>query len=420
MPLQLKPDLFKKMTSAQLVTKMAVQDIKNSVGKDVLYVAAKGVKLDGKAENVFLIADKTAPWETVLKQMGASSVTAGECRVLSGPALKVVFVSATGSTVTEVLKAVTPLLKAQGVQAQDWDVYKRSPEVVKRIVQASHDQAGTGLKLDNAFLTRFVRVSLETTEYGKFAAAFEELASKYKMTGYKKVPVNIWADLINALAKSGYVTSTVPKGKDGFNLLEVEDPSGKKVREATLALAMQGMKSFTDHAATYLDKVVAEVRKAGGTPTWSFWSGDGAKDAARKENPSGVVLEGSVGSWFDSVYDFAPFTDPKVKGISNMALWTSMSELYAQKAAEYYDSFSFRGYVGARASRDQSVFNKIEQPTFIEVLSVKKKVSAPQVEWFVVDCVKNSDGFWEGSGRPSVPFPSRAAAVDEVKKRYGG
>ena len=101
-----------------------------------------------------------------------------------------------------------------------------------------------------------------------------------------------------------------------------------------------------------------------------------------------------------------------------MALWTSLSELYAKKAAEYYNRFSFRGYVGPGATREQSVFNKIEQPTFVQVLNTRQQVKAPKVDWFVVDC-DNATGRWVATGKPSAKFDSRQAALANVAQRYG-
>ena len=80
---------------------------------------------------------------------------------------------------------------------------------------------------------------------------------------------------------------------------------------------------------------------------------------------------------------------------------------------------SFRGYVGQGATRDQSVFNKIEQPMFIEVLNVKKTVGVPNVDWYLVDCVQDGDR-WKGTGNPSTKTASRDAALAAVTQRYGG
>jgi hypothetical protein len=404
----LKPDLFKSMTSPLDVDKLIKQDIKNSAGKNVEYIAVKNIKIGSKVASLFFVTEKAKAWEPVLKALKPASLAMGECRVVKGQGskLEVAVKSATGASKADVMTIAKTAIK-------DFNPI----DFAEYLARESNAKVGN-FKVDNATFTQMVKVSNELSEYNKFAAAFHDMGKKYKLTDqsdYKKVPVNIWAELLKGLVKSGYVNEKIPKAADGKSfVLAYTGNDGKIVREAVLAQAMTGLQKYTAHASAYLDKVVAEVRKAGGKPTWSFWSGSGAQDAAKKENSGGVVLEGSIGSWFDKVWDFKPLT-----GVENLALWTSMSELYAQKAAQYYDAFSFRGYVGQGATRDQSVFNKIEQPTFIQVLNVKKTVDVPNVEWFVVDCVQDGDR-WNGSGKPSIKFASRDAALAEVKKRYGG
>jgi hypothetical protein len=57
------------------------------------------------------------------------------------------------------------------------------------------------------------------------------------------------------------------------------------------------------------------------------------KDVAKKESHGGIVLEGTVGAWFDEVWDFKALTSQA----ESLALWASLSELYAKKAADYFD-----------------------------------------------------------------------------------
>ena len=408
MPMLLKPDLFKSMSSALDVDKLIKQDIKNSAGKNVEYVAVKNIKIGAKTTSLFFVAEKAKAWEPVLKALKPASLAMGECRVVKGQGAKLEMAvkTATGASKADVMTIAKTAIK-------DFNPI----DFAEYLARESNAKVGN-FKVDQATFSQMLKVSNELAEYNKFAAAFHDLGKKYNLTDqpdYKKVPVNIWGELLKGLVKSGYVDEKIPKAADGKSfILAYTGKDGKIVREAVLAQAMTGLEKFTKHAGAYLDKVVAEVRKAGGKPTWSFWSGAGAQDAAKSENSGGVVLEGSIGSWFDKVWDFKPLT-----GVENLALWTSMSELYAQKAAQYYDTFSFRGYVGQGATRDQSVFNKIEQPTFIQVLNVKKTVDAPNVDWYLVDCVQDGDR-WKGSGKPSIKFASRDAALAEVKKRYGG
>jgi len=290
-----------------------------------------------------------------------------------------------------------------------------------------HGRPKLNIEVTDDLAEQMSKVSRETVEYGKFAEAYEKLATKYGFTSdptYKQVPVNIWHDLIKAMAASGYITKNIPTvGGDPRNLiLAYQGKEGKVVREDLLRQAMAGMDIFIRHASDNLDKVVQAVRANGGK-TWSFWSGVGAKEAALKEGADGVVLEGSIGSWFDEVYKFEHLT-----GVHDLVLWTSMSELYAKSAAEYYDKFTFIGFLGPTATREQSVFNKIEQPTFVEVLNVRKQVKPPHIDWYVTDCAfvagsgfheyKGAKGTWVWSEKPSQKFSSRAGALEEIVKRY--
>jgi hypothetical protein len=290
------------------------------------------------------------------------------------------------------------------------------------MVRDSHAQARLEGKLDWKFeptdevIAQLAKVSSETAEYKKFADAFTELAKKYHFTNYNTVPVTIWRDMLKGLAKSGYIVGKVPHAatREEF-ILGFKGPGGKVIREPMLKQAMVGMNKFTAHAARYLDKVVEEVRKNGGN-TWAFWSGVGAQAAAKREVSTGVVLEGSVGAWFEKVYNFEPLT-----GVSNIVLWTSLSELYAAKAAEYYQHFHYVGFVGPTATRKQSVFRQIEQPTFIKILTEQQKVPAPTVRWYVVDCIADpkAKSGWSPTGKDSILMSDRKAAIAEVKNRYG-
>jgi hypothetical protein len=269
--------------------------------------------------------------------------------------------------------------------------------------------------LDAQTVTQMTKLTMESAEYQKFATGFTKFVSDCNLgADAQKIPVTIWAKLIDGLSKSGYIKGAI-KHVEGdprqFILAEINSDGGKLIRDELLAQAMAGLQPFVDHAAIYLDKV---IQKAAQGSTWAFGSGDGAKDAAKKESHGGIVLEGTVGAWFDDVWDFKALTSQA----ESLALWSSLSELYAKKAAEYFDKFKFIGFVGPGATRDQSVFNKIEQPTFVEVLNTKAQVQPPEIVWYLVDC-EQADGKWTWTQKPSVALGNdRAVALAEVAKRY--
>jgi hypothetical protein len=313
----------------------------------------------------------------------------------------------------DALKDLSAVLKSLGVMSKKL--------FTQALVQQSYDQAAAEGKLDwKAVLTpdvvdKMAKVTMEMGEYRKFASAFASFASAYNLgSEAKQIPVNIWSDLIRALAKSGYIEGKIkhvtgdPKQ---FILAEMDKTTGKLVRDLLLKTAMEGLQPFIKHAELYLDKVIKRVKQGS---KWAFWSGTGAKEAAQKEASGGIVLEGTVGKWFDEVWDFEKLTG----GAKSLALWAALSELYAKKAAEYYNMFNFVGFVGPGATRDQSVFNKIEQPTFVDVMGAKAAVRAPNISWFVVDCRQDGDR-WAWTGKASTPAADRAKALAKVTELYG-
>jgi len=274
-------------------------------------------------------------------------------------------------------------------------------------------------KPDDASIARLGRLADEWEEYQTFAAAYEKLAVEYdlkKDPDYKKVPVNVWHALIKGMTESGYITANIPKvDGDPWKLIFANRaPNGGMIREELLKRAMLGMQVYIRHAGANLDKVAKAVEANGGK-TWSFWSGEGAKNAALAEAGEGVVLEGSIGSWYEKIWKFEHLT-----GVNDMLLWNSMSELYARKAAEYYQKFKFIGFIGPGGAADTTVFVNIERPTLIQVLNVEKRVAVPDIDWRVVVCRKKESerSGYEGTGAPSISVPSRMEAVAEVKRRY--
>ncbi len=416
MPYALKYGLFVALDKPDDIKALMKKDLKSAIGKSIKFVAAKNYKVGGRVLDLFIATDTPNDFVTFLGKKGAT-VASGEAVIdKSGSKPTVIVTKSTGGLTAKVITTIVPLV--DNSMAGSVEGAPNVPEMVKR----SHEQARKEGKLDWEFkptdeiVHRMAMVTMESGEYQKFAGAFNGFAQKYHLADAKKVPVDIWSSLVNGLAKSGYVKGIIPNAGDPDQfILAFKGSDGKPVREKALAEAMKSLEKFVAHAANYMDKVVNEIAKGGGGKTWAFWSGTGAQDAAKREAQGGVVLEGSVGSWFDAVWDFKALT-----GVENLALWAALSEMYAQKAAEYYSSFSFVGYLGPGATRDQSVFNKIEQPTLLAVLDKKKTVPAPKIKWFVVDCNRNpANGRWEPTNNPSASFGNRGAALGEITKRYG-
>lgn len=419
MPFLLKPGLFLSLKAAES-KKLMQKDIVNSAGKELMFVGALNVKVGtGEKSALFAVTDKPKEWQDALK---GQPVIVGKCAITKGAKMQVVVKEVKTGSMAAALKVFKDSVADAKFEVVDAEQAKKDQEKadkIKKIVGDSYAKAGMKFELSDAQLLQFAKASFKTAEFAKFNNGFQAMIKDYGMhgPGAEKLPLQIWGDLLRGLKKSGYIEGLY-KAQEGssFSVLGEDDKNGKVVREKALEQGMQDLEVYIKHAEKYLKAVVDKVKKAGGD-SWAFWSGWGAKEAAIRENKSGVVLEGSIGKWFDEVWDFKALTG----GVQSILLWSAMSELYAQTAASYYDKFTFNGYVGPTATREQSVFNKIEQPTLIEIFKSKKRVDAPPTVWHVVngEIKVSADGKkyeWDNTERPAVKVGSRDEALKKVKE----
>ena len=100
----LKPLFLRNATSAADVQKLMKADLKNSAGKKGLkFIAAKNVKIGGKAINLFIVTDTPAPFETVIKDVHPAAYRAkGTCDVVKD--------KESGATQVQIVTAVGQLL----------------------------------------------------------------------------------------------------------------------------------------------------------------------------------------------------------------------------------------------------------------------------------------------------------------------
>ena len=443
MPYLLKPDMLSKMDSVADVKKLMQKDLKNAVGKtEVKFVAAKNWKVGAAHMNLFIVTDTPALFETMIKKAGAQLATGTASITLDKGKTKVVVKKAAGAiSHSDVAKMVgvtvgdptivtsTPDEERERAtkEHEESELAQRPKPDALKMAQASHAEVGNTFKPDPAALKALAAASIQLTEFHKFKSNFDSFMSKYGLTNDGRLPTDIWNKLFLALVSSDYKASNldIEKAPDGRFKLLVDGPSSKKIREKTLVKAMDGLKPFVDHAATYLDKVVA---KGNSGTTWAFWSGTGAEDSAKASG--GVALEGTVGSFFAKYQNEWINWKALLGGdVSEFPLWTALSEMYAAKGAEYMAKYKFIGFLGPGATNDNNVFNSIEQPTFIEVTTVKKQVPAPHIDWFVVDCdfapaanggatYKGAKGWWNWTKKPNEHFDSRLTALASIVNRY--
>ncbi len=447
------------------IQKLMKNDLKNNAGKTgVKFVAAKNYVIKGKTINLLIVTDTPALFEEIIKKQTKALRAKGTLDLtkdkVSGKT-KVSIKTSSGQMLVDGVVKLMPLVTGNDASVEAETTIKapavhpgQDKEVapgkkVSDIVKASYAEANkageearqkgadmskpgvhqmTGEMPALDYLDMLGKTRGQVDEFMRFAEMYRKLASKYNFEDDGlTIPGAVWLAMIKNMKNSGYVAKNLPKGPDGRFLLRVDGPGGKQVREALLEKGIQGMQVFISHAEKNLDKVVTEVKKSG-TKTWAFWSGGKVAElAAKKYAGGGLVLEGSVGSWFEKIWSFEHLT-----GVSDMILWTSMSEMYARKAAENYAEFSFLGYMGPGATKETTVWKNIEQPALIEVLNVQKQLPVPKVRWFVCrtswtasptgrDTNKKTGetGTWTGLSDAPDEMGTRLLAEAECIKRWG-
>ena len=440
----LKPDMLSRMDDVADVKSLMKRDLKNAAGKDnVKFVAAKNWKIGKTRMNLFIVTDTPALFETLLKKSstplasGTASVSSvqGKTKVvlkkvagaLDDDAVAGMIGLAVGDTT--IVTSTPAKEKEQAEKEQEeLDKAKRPKPDALKMAKKSHAEAGNaGFKPDQAAIEALAAASRQMPEFNRFKGNFDAFVSKYGLLKDGKLPTKIWNSLFQNLMKTDYKFSNtdIERGPDGRFKLLVDGPGSKKVREKTLVKAMTGLKPFVDHAAQYLDAVVA---KGNSGTTWAFWSGAGAEDSAKAAG--GISLEGTVGSFFAKYQnEWINWKSLLGSDVLEFPLWTALSEMYAAKGAEHMAKYKFIGFVGPGATNDNNVFNSIEQPTFLEVLSVRQPVAAPAIDWFVVDCdfapnaggnatLNSVKGYWNWTKKAPEEFSTRQAALARIVERY--
>jgi hypothetical protein len=149
---------------------------------------------------------------------------------------------------------------------------------------------------------------------------------------------------------------------------------------------------------------------AKGKKSWGFWSGKPAVEVAKKH--AEICLEKSaLGGLFDNL---------NISGGWDIQMWASLSKAYATHAASHIGEARYAGFVGMGSSADQSIFNKIEQPQFVGMLSEKQKVDL-KIDWYAAAGDPEKDmkapdwRFQAGSIDGVYAKGERAAMVDKAE-----
>jgi hypothetical protein len=203
--------------------------------------------------------------------------------------------------------------------------------------------------------------TLATKKYGTFKGQFCEVAREVDMKeNAQKDAERIWILSVKTILEKDTKGqfAAVPKAEDGR----------AKLSDAAMKKVMADLKPITGA----LKKYMAAHAKKNSKGTWAFWSGKPADPVARK-NCKMSLEKSALGKVFDGV---------NIDGSWNIELWATLSQAYATYAAKNFEQKEFRGFVGHGSKADQSIFNKIEQPTF--KMLTKSKKAKPSVKFYAV------------------------------------
>lgn len=199
--------------------------------------------------------------------------------------------------------------------------------------------------------------TLKTPKYQQFKERFMKLANDLALSGGDARAQEIWLKTVNALQRTHTAYQAVPT-----------DAAGRKdLSSDAFQQVMSQFEPIAHALKPYMD------RFAHGKKSWAFWSGKAAREVAKRSAES-ALEKSALGSLFD---------DLNINGSWDIQMWASLSKAYATHAAQHVGEAEFRGFVGMGSSAEQSIFNKIEQPTFVGMLNEHAKANL-KISWFAV------------------------------------
>jgi hypothetical protein len=130
-------------------------------------------------------------------------------------------------------------------------------------------------------------------------------------------------------------------------------------------------KSQFDPIVAQLTPLMEKFTK--GKKIWAFWSGNAASSVA-KANAEVSLEKSALGSLFDGI---------NITGKWDTQMWAALSRAYATHAAKDAESKTYRGFVGKGSAAEQSIFNKVEQPQFAQMLD-QRVAATVKITWYAV------------------------------------
>jgi hypothetical protein len=209
-----------------------------------------------------------------------------------------------------------------------------------------------------SFADQDPKSTLKSPQYQQFKGRFIKLADDLTMPGGDARAQEIWLKVVTALQRTHGAYQTAPN----------DAKTGRKdLTSEAFQQVMSQFEPITHALKPYMEKF------AHGKGSWAFWSGKPAVEVA-KRNAESALEKSALGSLFDNI---------NINGSWDIQMWASLSKAYATHAAQHVGEAEFRGFVGMGSSADQSIFNKIEQPTFVGMLNEHAKAKL-QLSWFAV------------------------------------
>lgn len=221
------------------------------------------------------------------------------------------------------------------------------------------------------------RETLTSEFYATFKGRFIRISNSIGMGDPGGDAERIWLQTV----------STILRTNSAYKAAPAVDPAGRYKD-----LGSDAMKSIISEFDPICDALAKYMSKqAAGASTFAFWSGKPGCSMA-KANAQVALESSALGGLFDGL---------NIDGAWNTQLWGALSQAYAMHASNKVSGRRYLGFVGLGSSRDQSIFNKIEQPTFAGFFE-EKALPVPDITFYAcavkVANIEEADHRFTGGG----------------------
>ena len=245
-----------------------------------------------------------------------------------------------------------------------------------------------------------------------YVTIFDDVTWMDTPSGWKTVAGvagNVWEKMKDTLSATAPLMDAVPKDAAGYGIVTARDGNAQIVgTDPQYRAALDAASEFAAmlRALTKQSKKSREIASLG----FAFWSGEPAKKAAQD---SGLQsLEGSqLGGEFEGGIALPEGTD--------MSIWGSVSQAYAEWAVEVVRGKTYKGFVGKGGDRDENIYNSVERWAFQKGAEGKFVGIDFNLSWHPV--IPGKDAY-QDQARTKAPYLERDNFVkgeSEVGKKSG-